>query len=237
MISAASNALFPSMSEPPSSVKQVRRDFISLTLGSSFPSMARIIVMTASVALPMSSSFPSELRDSDLSMPDTLLKVSRSILARSCKENCPKSDSPSSSSLVTFVSSDAETQSLSFRSSASATSETRSASPSSVSVSASSAILLIVPRREEGPRVSQCTATWSLTTLISGPANASKSPIVTGVRGERRKEAALLVAEVAGRSASPQQAACAGAHADSPVGLGRKAAADLTARKQQRRGR
>ena len=69
-----------------------------------------------------------------------------------------------------------------------------------------------------------------------GPANASKSPILTEVRGERRKEAVLLVAVVAGRSASLEQAACAGAHADSPTGLWRKAAADLTARKQQRRG-
>mmetsp|Transcript_60085 Transcript_60085/g.123397 ORF Transcript_60085/g.123397 Transcript_60085/m.123397 type:complete len:258 (+) Transcript_60085:306-1079(+) len=134
------------------------------------PSKPRISVTTAVVGPPIAFSEPSGARGSLRALPLTRLTVSRSILARSCRECMERAASAWSGASKEAATTEAPVQLASSRSSARHTSEASSARPSSVVSSASEARAAVLPRRECGPRLAQCTATFSLTTEYWSPA-------------------------------------------------------------------
>mmetsp|Transcript_21693 Transcript_21693/g.49126 ORF Transcript_21693/g.49126 Transcript_21693/m.49126 type:complete len:216 (-) Transcript_21693:521-1168(-) len=164
--SSAATSVSSCSASVPSDMSASLRLLLSLISGSFLPSMATTMVITAIVLLPMSSSFASEPLASDLSLPATRLKVSRSTFILSLKDICEHMFSPSVMSVTVFVSTAAETQSTSLRSRASETSDTRFAMLLCDLLSHSRASLSTVPRRELGPRLSQHTATCTLAMLI-----------------------------------------------------------------------
>mmetsp|Transcript_21775 Transcript_21775/g.50539 ORF Transcript_21775/g.50539 Transcript_21775/m.50539 type:complete len:224 (+) Transcript_21775:338-1009(+) len=172
MTSAARRESLPTTSDPTDD-RLLRRLAMSLASGIFRPWRQRMRVMTAEVALPMSSSLPSPSLASDLSLPRTRLMVSRSILARSLSDIWLKVASASSSSSTSTLSIFALIQSPSLRSSASATSDTIEARESSSSVSTSSASLAMTPSTEFGPLSGQFVATC---TLHTDSASSSSCP-------------------------------------------------------------